>query len=733
MILRSVPLVAFLLVAFVASCGGGGGSSVSKGCLSDDDCPDDGVCHLERCLDPLGDDDDDGLPNEVELTLALDPLSADTDADGAPDALEVGDWAAPADRDGDGLLDAAEHDLVDADHDCLPAPQDADEAVAETDPRVLASFLCRHVGACSAAGSSVGVRCVQGAHACDYDQVADYEAVEARCDHVDNDCDGVTDEGATWRGLVPGDACRGEGACDWGTVECRPDGLATCSTNPDGSAPGATAERCNAIDDDCDGFTDEDATYHGVALGAPCDGVGACAAGVAECRPDGGTTCSSNPEGSAHQDTPEACNGQDDDCDGLTDEDVVGSVIDRCPLGGVCAAAFALLDVACVAGHWACDLSAVDGYEPAPETSCDGRDNDCDGLTDEDLAQHYLECPSEGVCSAVPPAVACVGGGWACRFDAVSGYEPVEGSCDGQDNDCDGWTDDGLAMPLDVAWGLSTYPVADVVPPGAWAGALVSRDADDRVLVLAAGTFYTVDDDEGEWSPGWHLDALADDPPDWMGAAANGVHVAWLHQPGTPAPSNRVARVSWDGEVALVPVADLEPGASLFSLASWDGAWSVETTEGETVLTQLVALSDVGLSVHVPDPTVGAHGRLPAVARGGLVHLAGTTDQLIWSPAAPDDLTTVAWGGDVGDVKAAWVDDGSSRVVLKSATSATGWWVSVDGTLAELDAAAPFDTSRVSAGNAAWDGPRRRLVHVGARDTGGALVPGMFQLRAICP
>jgi hypothetical protein len=57
-----------------------------------------------------------------------------------------------------------------------------------------------------------------------------------------------------------------------------------------------------------------------------------------------------------------------------------------------------------------------------------------------------------GVCAATPPV--CVGGAWECTGP---GFEPVEVSCDGYDNDCDGSVDEGVCSTCAV-------PVAAIQP-----------------------------------------------------------------------------------------------------------------------------------------------------------------------------------------------------------------------------------------------------------------------------
>jgi hypothetical protein len=259
------------------------------------------------------------------------------------------------------------------------------------------------------------------------------------CNDVDDDCDGLVDD-------VPlrGTACTNDGAAGAcpGVLDCAGDGPELVCVGPQ-----PRPERCNGVDDDCDGQTDED--FPGL-LEVCRVGRGACErVGVVRCTAEGGDAdCDVVPGASVA----ETCNGQDDDCDGQTDEDLAAPA---CALDeGVCAEATRVCGG--VLGWLPCDGAryGVD-YEPV-ETRCDGFDNDCDGATDE------VDADGDGV-----RATAC--GGDDCDDSDPRAYPGAAEAYDLLDNDCDGEVDEGLVPAGTVIVSeLLAAPAAVGAAEGEW-------------------------------------------------------------------------------------------------------------------------------------------------------------------------------------------------------------------------------------------------------------------------
>jgi Putative metal-binding motif len=127
----------------------------------------------------------------------------------------------------------------------------------------------------------------------------------------------------------------------------------------------------------------------------------------------------------------EVCNGEDDDCNGVAD-DGLGEF--RAGIG------------AC-----ACEVPACAGGEPetcepgapAPAEVCNGQDDDCDG----DLPEAEQDQDGDGFMACAP----CSSGSLRSCGDCDD-HDPERAPgrpevCDGKDNDCSGFIDDGISCP----------------------------------------------------------------------------------------------------------------------------------------------------------------------------------------------------------------------------------------------------------------------------------------------
>ncbi len=176
-----------------------------------------------------------------------------------------------------------------------------------------------------------------------------------KCDGKDNDCDGKVDEDFPTKGTscVGGSGCKGKGI--W---VCQADGTGLICSAGGGGKP----EVCNGLDDDCDGQIDEEWPKKF----KPCEAAG-------DCKNKGKWVCNTNGTGlictgKIQQKSPEICDGDDNDCNGLVDDGITRPCETACGKGVV----------RCEKGQWLpCDAPK------AQAEICDGIDNNCDGKIDE--------------------------------------------------------------------------------------------------------------------------------------------------------------------------------------------------------------------------------------------------------------------------------------------------------------------------------------------------------------
>jgi len=287
------------------------------------------------------------------------------------------------------------------------------------------------------------------------------------CDGVDQDCDDVVDNGYD----LDGDGvttCGADGVTPSSDDDCNDD---EALVHPASGEVEAALEQCNGVDDNCncsddsngdgtvcgpgDNNVDEDVQFQDWYLDADGDLHGdeddtspenACAQPAD--RYNNNTDCDDS-DAAVNPDAAEVCDGDDENCNGESDED-----FDFDGDGF-----FAGTDAGCVTFYGALvDCNDLDELSNTDASEiCDGADNDCvDGIpvdeTDED-GDFYVDCePWVG-------ADVTIFGGGDCD-DRGDDLDPVDGEpdggvanpgltttdevCDGIDQDCNGTVDDGF-------------------------------------------------------------------------------------------------------------------------------------------------------------------------------------------------------------------------------------------------------------------------------------------------
>ena len=352
------------------------------------------------------------------------------------------------------------------------------------------------------------------------------------CNGNDDDCDGVLDPpGAKGCQLYYRDSDGdGFGVGADSQCLCAPKAPYTASLGTDcddgvAAVNPAQTESCNGIDDDCDGQTDEEVPAVACKIEnewGTCLGATICQFGVTACN--------------ARTPTEEVCNGSDDNCDGTTDPegaygclpyykdadgDGHGAGESRClcgPQGDYKAT-----------DDGDCDDADPDVNKDAKEV-CNGKDDDCDGETDEAQAEgctiYYKDSDQDGhglqgdsACLCGPTGAYTASVPDDCDDSDASRHPGAVGVC-GKDADCD----DSLldkGEPCDdgtnVGWdGCSDCNVTEFIVNTETIGDQQTENGTRAVAVAPDGRFMVVFQGQGQ-NTGW--DALgrrfkADGTPD---------------------------------------------------------------------------------------------------------------------------------------------------------------------------------------------------------------------------
>lgn len=448
------------------------------------------------------------------------------------------------------------------------------------------------------------------------------ECAGGETNSLDDDCDGVIDEG-----------CRDEDEdgspypadCDDSDPAINPGAAETCNGRDDNcngvadegvvnacggcGMPDATETCGNGLDDDCDGEVDDGCGCEvgdtGMCYGGPdgTQGVGACMAGNFSCEGSGEFPAWGECSGQVTP-LPEICSGIDDDCDGEVDE------------------------------RWATGSNACGFCDPTE--ICDGEDQDCDGRIDEGVSNACGEC----------------------------GEEPTE-TCDGVDNDCDGATDENVVnacgtCPPEPCFNEEWEDLSDCEQPGRvcddveedpmYPGSVTLGTSTldfDYIYIAVTGRNEVAQLDTTTGVKNWQVPSFGTSPSRTAVASDGSVWVGnrGLANPGAVTQSNVVHLDAADGSlICRAPVLNV---ARSVAIDRNGDIWAGSYNNGDLYHISGTMVDD---STSPPTCVVLNQMNIPAAGDRNIYGLAADAEGFVWTASRPNstriniaDYTTTAF------------------------------------------------------------------------------------------